>query len=130
MRKLSFVILMFIGFFGVISEVSAQVQSDLIGKYVLEQSLENGQMNQIAFELKEKNVSVYSKNNAAMEESQARNGSWSWNKSQKLLTVTMPPAANYPAKIVVTFKLDGKNLKVVKVSPASAGNTGDVFKKL
>jgi frataxin-like iron-binding protein CyaY len=130
MKSLLLAVLMLIGFFGAVSQVSAQTASGLNGKYVLEQTLENGQTNQIAFELKAKNVAVYSKANPAMEEFQARNGSWIWNRSSKSLTVTMPSAANDSAKVVVTFKLDGENLKVFKVSPASAGKVGDVFKKL
>lgn len=129
MNKLVFTILIFVGFFGAVSSTSAQTQAELNGRYLLEHFLENGQTDRIVFELKKNRVATYSKTNAAMEEFQERKGFWIWNKSQKLLVVTMPSAENYPSKVIVSFKLDGKNLKVVKISPVTAGKIGDVFKK-
>lgn len=123
-----------IGIFTVFGAISANAQTDLPGKYVFEQKLANGQTNQIGFELKSENVAVYSKVNAALEESSEKTGSWAWNKSKKLLTVTIPATKNVDeddaTEVKVIFKLNGKNLKVASVSPKETGKIGDVFKKI
>lgn len=121
-------------FFGVFWVVLVNAQTDLVGKYVFAQKLDNGQTNLIAFDLKSENVAVYSKINESLEQSEEKTGSWVWDKSKKLLTITMP--GNQSAEradekeVILTFILADKNLKVVKVLPASAGQPGDVFKKL
>lgn len=65
-----------------------------------------------------------------MDKSFENTGSWSWNKSKNLLTVTYPAKSKVDGKVTAVFKLDGENLRVVKVSPVSAGKIGDVFTKV
>lgn len=87
----------------------------------------------INIELKEKNQAVMTKTKSEVVEFE-KQGSWSWKTEKKLLTVTFPAAKNAQGntyqKVTMTFRLDGKDLKVVKVVPSSIGKIGDVFIKI
>jgi len=126
-------VILAIVFFTVCGAISANAQNNPLGKYIYQQKIDNGQTNQISFELKSENIAVYSKVNESLEQTKEKTGSWTWNKAKKQITVRIHAFKNEEQdepEITIIFKLANKNLKVVKVLPASAGKIGDIFKKL
>ncbi len=113
---------------------SANAQSNLIGKYYYDTKIDEGRHNfRLLFELKNKNVAVYS-NEQDGEETQKRFGSWTWNKKLNQITVIMPPVKNNPlmgqtTKLSFIFKIVGNNLKLIKDLPYKNGK-GEIYQKL
>lgn len=113
---------------------SANAQSNLIGKYYYDTKIDEGRHNfRLLFELKIKNVAVYS-NEQDGEETQKRFGTWSFNKKLNQITVIMPPVKNNPlmsqnTKLTFVFKIVGNNLKLIKDLPYKDGK-GEIYQKL
>ncbi|HRH43350.1 MAG TPA: hypothetical protein PKY82_17080 [Pyrinomonadaceae bacterium] len=131
MYKQLFISLLLIITFGVFL---ANAQSNLFGKYYYDTKIDEGRHNfRLLFELKNKNVAVYS-NEQDGEETQKRFGIWTFNKKLNQITVLMPPVKNNPlmgqsTKLTFVFKIVGNNLKLIKDLPYKNGN-GEIYQQM
>ncbi len=120
-----------IAFIGV---VSAKAQASLTGKYYFDIKIDEEKHNfRLLFELKNKNIAVYS-NEQDGSETQRRFGNWTYNKKLNQITITLPPAKNNPmmgqeTKLTFVFKVVGNKLKLIKDLPYKDGK-GEIYQKL
>lgn len=113
--------------------VEIKAQKSFHGKYYYDKKIDEGRNTlRLLFELKAKNIAVYS-NEQDGTETQKRFGTWIYNKRNQI-TVIMPPVKNNPmqgqeVKLTFVFKVVGNTLKLVKDLPYKEGN-GEIYQKL
>ena len=133
MNKKSALILLTIAFLTICAAVSTNAQSNLIGKYYFDKSIDDGQNTlRLVFELRAKNAAVYS-NKQGETETQRRSGTWTYNKKLNQITIILPPVKKNPlmgqeVKLTFVFKVVGDRLKLIKDLPYKDG-AGEIYRR-
>lgn len=134
MRRTIFAILLLAGFIAFAGTTETQAQNNLVGTYYFDMKIDGGKNNfRLLFDLQVKKVATY-RNEQNGEETQKRLGTWSYNNKTKQITVIMPPVKANPImgeekKLTFVFKVNGKNLQLVKDLPYNDGKN-EVYTKL
>lgn len=116
------------------TQSSINTQSDLVGKYYHDTKIDEGQHSfRLLFELKNKNVAVYS-NEQDGAETQRRFGTWTWNKKTNQITIILPPIKKNPIqgqeiKLTFVFKIIEDKLKLIKDLPYKDGQ-GEIYQRM